>query len=224
MKLSKHQHMQLFLEKNYITLPQLAKHCGVSEAEILTLENAQCIPGHTYALRQILIFSCTGIDEALTENTALTTTWYYHNSTDLWVKEALLASKNMNLAAVAAQVKANFAKQLRKALGDIKTPGCQNFEQAWGYWIDGTWGKCLKEISVDCLARKELARYNIAEIMQQDPATISKNTKIKLTAAVKNYIAASLDFDAYGMRYLLAEEAIKKFQLDVILDKKYLTD
>lgn len=48
MKLSKEQRMQLFLRNNYYTLSELAENCGVSEAKILTLETAQCIPGHTY--------------------------------------------------------------------------------------------------------------------------------------------------------------------------------
>lgn len=222
MKLPKEQRMQLFLKNNYYTLSELAKHCDINEAEILTLETAQCIPGHTYEVRQMLIFSCAGIDTALTENTAFSTTHYYHVSTIAWIKKALLALKNMSLSEVASQVKINFAEQLTKVLGDIKTPGCQSFDQAWGYWIDGTWGKCLKEISFDCLAKKELSRFIIAKIMKYDQATIKENIKIELESAVKNYIAASLDFDAYGMRHLLAEEAIEKFQLNIELNKTYL--
>ncbi|MDO8953315.1 MAG: DUF6058 family natural product biosynthesis protein [Gammaproteobacteria bacterium] len=224
MKLSKQQRMQVFLENNYNSLAELAEHSGVTEAEILSLERLQCIPGFTYEMRQIHIFTCAGIDAALTENTALATTRYYHPSISSWIKSALVASKNMSLTEVALAVKNNFATQLSKALGEIRTPGCQTFEQAWGYWIDGTWGKCLKEISIDCLARKELARYRIAEIMKQDPTAVNEEIKIELTTAVKNYMSASLDFDAYGMRHLLAVEAIEKFQLDIAIDKKYLQD
>jgi len=213
--------MQLFLEQNYRTLTELANDCGISEAEILNLETAGCIPGHTYETRQMIIFSCAGINDALTENMDLTTTWYYHNSTELWVKDALPELKNMSLAEIALMVKENFAKQLHNVLGDIKTPGCQNFDQAWGYWIDGTWGKCLKELTVDGLAKKELSRYHIAQIMEQDPKTVSEDSKIQLTDAVESYIAASLDFDVYGMRHLLAEEAIKKFSLNIKIIKQY---
>jgi len=217
---SKQQRMRLFLEQNYSTLSQVANDCGINESEILSLETAQCIPRHTYEMRQMVIFSCAGIDDALTENMGLTTTLYYHNSTKFWVENAILLLKNMSLSEVALIVKEDFAKQLHHVLGDIKTPGCQSFDQAWGYWIDGTWGKCLKYLSVDGLAKKELARYHIAEIMKQNPETVNEQVKIQLTDAVKTYIAASLDFDAYGMRHVLAKEAIEKFQLDIKIDKK----
>ena len=40
MKLSKPQRMQLFLQRNYITLSELAKQCDVSETEIFSFSNA----------------------------------------------------------------------------------------------------------------------------------------------------------------------------------------
>lgn len=222
MSTSKEERMQLFLDQNYVTLANLALRCKVSENEILNLETAQCIPRHTYEVRTLVMFTCAGINDPLTENIAATTIFYYHLSTINWVEQALLAAKNMSLSEVAFQVKNDFANGLNKVLDGVKTPGCQSFDQAWGYFIDGTWGKCLKEISLECLAKKELSRLQIAEIMQQDAAKINLDTKIKLTNAINEYITASLDFDAYGTRYILAEEAINKFQLDINIDKKYL--
>lgn len=157
--LSKQQCMQKFIAENYISLTALAKHYDVTEVEILAMENSQCIPGHTYEIRQIYIFTCAAIDAALTENSEMITTHYYHHSVSSWAEQALPALKNSNLTDVAAQVKNNFAAQLSKVLEGKRTPGCQSFDQAWAYWIDGTWGKCLKEISFVCLAKKELARF-----------------------------------------------------------------
>lgn len=71
----------------------------------------------------------------------------------------------------------------------------------------------MKEISLPCLAKKELARKRIAEIMENEE--IDFEMKDELTQAVQNYIAASLHFDVYGMRHILAQEAIEKFSLDI---------
>jgi hypothetical protein len=222
LSLSKQERMQLFLTKNYKTLSELSEDCAVGEEKILSLEKAQCIPGHTYEMRQLCIYTCAGIDTPLTENTDLSTTWYYHASIASWVKEALVMEKKMDTSEIALQVKNDFSKQLKKVLGNIKTPGCQSFDQAWNYWIDGTWGKCLKEISLKCLVKKELSRHRIAQIMEHNPEEISVDVKTELSSAIKNYISASLDFDTYGMRHILAEEAIEKFQLDIAIDKQYL--
>lgn len=193
----------------------MAKHCEMTETEILVLENAQCIPGHTYEMRQMSVLSCSGIDTALSEHTSLVTTYYYHSSIYTWIQQAKAALKKQSLSVLAFTIKSQFTEQLAAALGGIKTPGCQSFDQAWAYWVDGTWGKCLKEISVPCLAKKELSRHIIVEMMPQDPATLSAEAKTKLTQAVNDYIAASLEFDPYGMRHTLAEDPIKKFDLRI---------
>lgn len=218
MKLSKQERMQLFLNQNYYTLSELAQHSNASEAEILTLQTAQCIPGHSYEMRQIVVFS----SPVSQDSADLATVRYYHPSITIWIREALLASKTMNLSQVAMQIKKEFSEQLTTTFCGVKTPGCQSFDQAWRYWIDGTWGICLKEISFDCMAKKELSRQCIAEIMAEDPAIISEKKRDKLTDVVENYIAASLDFDPYGIRHILAEDAIEKFQLKIDIDNKYL--
>lgn len=217
---TKRQLMQLFLDRNYITLQELAKKFEIPEATILDLENSQCIPGYTYEMRNISIFTCAGIESALTENTSIETTRYYHTSVKNWVK---LALSETNLSTLASQTKDNFKEQLEKTLKETKTPGCQSFDQAWAYWIDGTWGKCLKTISVECLAKKELARKRISELMEYKSQEIQPDEKIELADAVKVYIASSLDFDTYGMRHMLAEEAIEKFELDIVIDKQYFS-
>lgn len=213
--------MQRFLARNYITLEQLADRFQTTVMQILALENSQCIPGHTYEERNISIFTCAGIDTALTEHTAVTTTRYYHRSVTHWVESALQALTSLNTVEYAAQVKANFASELAIALEGKKTPGCQSFEQAWGYWVDGTWGKCLKNLSVEGLASKELARLRIAQIMALPKEEVDASLKTELCSAVKQYVAASLEFDVYGMRHELAEEAIKKHGLDIELDYQH---
>ncbi len=214
--------MQLFLDKNYITLKELAKQCQVETSNILALENAQCIPGHTYEKRQVTLYTCAGIDEALSENSSLETTFYYHNSIINWVNEALKSINEMDLTVLANKVKMDFANQIEKYLKGQKTPGCQSFDQAWRYWIDGTWGKCLKTISVECLAKKELARKYIADTMNSSAHEISYEQKNKLVEAIENYIQASLEFDPYGMRHKVALDPIEKFNLNVTINKTYM--
>ncbi|WP_420809900.1 DUF6058 family natural product biosynthesis protein [Francisella halioticida] len=80
-----------------------------------------------------------------------------------YAKEALALSEFNDLTKIAQQLKNNFSTQLEKKFKGIKTPGCQNFDQAWGYWINGTWGICLKELNVRCIAKKELSRLAITE-------------------------------------------------------------
>ncbi len=116
---------------------------------------------------------------------------YYHPSIIKYTEEALALSEFNDLTEIAQQLKINFSTQLEKEFKGIKTPGCQNFDQAWGYWINGTWGICLKELNVEYMAKKELSRLAITKLMKYEPTTITKNDKIKLIDAVNTYISAS---------------------------------
>lgn len=213
--------MQKFIDDNYKTNAQLASLCQTTEALILTLENHQCIPRHTYEVRTLSTFTCAGINSVFTEDTGLKTVIYYHPSTELWINQAIKCLEKMSIEKLSQQVKASFFKQLPVVLNGLKTPGCPSVESAWAYFTDGTWGKCLKELSLQGLAKKELSRYRVAEIMALDKSSVTSVQRQKLYQAVKDYIDASLDFDTYGSRHLLAEEAINKFNLAITIDKNY---
>tara|TARA_R110002167_G_scaffold359135_1_gene575585 strand:+ start:6162 stop:6821 length:660 start_codon:yes stop_codon:yes gene_type:complete len=217
MKQLKQEKMKEFLRTNYLTLFELAKKCDIDDADIIKLQTAQCIPGNSYELRSIDIFSSPVAEDHI----ASTNVRYYHPSTVSWVKEALTSSKPNDLAKVAQQFKISFHTQLEKEFKGEKTLGCQNFDQAWGYWMDGTWGVCLKELTVECMARKELSRLRITNLMKYERTAITKKDKINLINAINDYVLASMAFPPYGIRHMLPEEAIKKFQLEIALDMKY---
>ena len=223
MSFTKQQLMQRFITNNYLSLQDIAARCGVSTETVLSLENTQCIPGHTYEVRHMQLVTCAGIDSPLSENIALETTLYYHPSVIDWIKDAVEKLKTMDLQLASTKIKVLFQSQLEIHLGGILTPGCQSFDQAWAYWIDGTWGKCLKVISSEVLAKKELARKDIANFMLLSPLVITDNQKIMLSHSVNNYIDASLDFDPFGMRHMVVTEPIAKYELDIQFSHQYLT-
>jgi hypothetical protein len=215
--LKRQQRMQLFLNDNYFSLCELADVCKVTQKHLLDLESNQCIPRYTYEKRETCIYTCAGIEGALTEQLELVTTRYYHKSIAVWVLDADTRLKTQPMCDVAVDIKDEFCTKLLSALGGKKTPGSQSLDQAWGYLMDGTWGKCLKDISVAGLAKKELARLTIAQIMALDKLSVDDDKKLTLAHAVRSYISASLDFDVYGMRDQLAREAIDAYDLDISL-------
>ncbi|AXA34187.1 hypothetical protein CDH04_07120 [Francisella adeliensis] len=214
----KQEKMKKFIKVKYITLLELAEKCNVDELDICKLERAQCIPRPSYEVRSTDMFSSPVAEDHLVS----TRVHYYHPSIINLAKEALALSAFHELTEVNQQLKVNFRIQLEKEFKGIKTPGCQNFDQAWGYWVDGTWGICLKELTVECMAKKELSRLAITNLMKYEPGTISEDNKMKLIDAINTYLYNSMDFPIYGIRHILPQEAIKKFQLKIALSKKHL--
>ena len=51
------------------------------------------------------------------------------------------------------------------------------------------------------MAKKELSRLAITNLMKYEPDTISEDNKIKLTDAINVYLSASMDFPVYGIWY-----------------------
>ncbi|MFT4693248.1 MAG: hypothetical protein ACI8TE_000136 [Francisella sp.] len=214
----KQEKMKNFIKIKYITLSELAGKCNVDELDICKLETAQCIPRPSYEVRTIDMFSSLVAEDHI----ASTRVRYYHPSIINLTKEALALSEFHELTAINQQLKVNFRLQLEEEFKGIKTPGCQNFDQAWSYWVDGTWGICLKELTVECMAKKELSRLAITNLMKYEPDTISEDNKIKLTDAINVYLSASMDFPVYGIRHILPQKAIEKFQLEISLGEHLL--
>lgn len=203
-----------YLCKNYYTLPQLVEYTSVDDKKILTLIEHQCIPPHSYEIRNITNFFNAIIEYAVNTPTIR----YYHPSLVKWILKAVNLTHQHSLSEVAKLIREEFNKEFNVAFGDESTPGCENLDKAWEYLMNGTWGICLKQLSVEYMAKKQLSRKKIAQIVKGDPEhQLSTQERVELKAAIDLYNSVASDFDPYfvahSSRRIEIEAAIAKYQL-----------
>lgn len=114
--------MHAYLAKNFYTLQQLAEHTEVDDTKILELIGAQCIPPHSYEVRNITIFSNTIIESVVN----IPPIRYYHRSLINWIQKAIHLGQHHNLSEVAKIIRDDFNREFITAFGDECTPGCTN--------------------------------------------------------------------------------------------------
>lgn len=214
--------MQHYLSTYYLTLPQLSAYSGVDPDEIEHLIYTHCVPPHSYEMRSMIHFSNPLIEQVA----ATKTTKYYHRCVVDWIKDAIGLSQTFCLSQVAGIMREKFNRDFEQYFGDVKTPGCQGLDQAWTYLMRGIWGICLKELSVECMAKKEFARKVVAEISSHCTIdSITAQQREQLMDAVSAYNEATLPFDPifleHSSRCREIQAAITRFQLAI--DNRYST-
>ena len=204
-----------YLQQEYLTIKQLAQCSAVSEDRILELIEMQCIPPHSYEISSITTISCQIREISPVE---IVITRYYNASIKNWIINAeQLILQGLSLVEVASKIKADFEKDFHQAFDSMVTPGCQGFDNAWRYLMNGTWGICLKEISVQSMAKKELSRLKIAQLCKMDEPghTLSEDEKQVLRQAVKDYESVTKAFSPYLIptcsRTVEVEPAVAKY-------------
>ncbi len=206
--------VQQYLDQNFLTLAALAERAGLTPERVLEMIEAECAPGHSYEVRGELTVTSSFGDYRL----PVPPQRYYHPSIAEWLTRAETLAEDRSLAAVSKLVRADFEAGIAKALQGKVTPGCKSPEHAWQYLLDGTWGLCLKDISVAAMARKELARAAIAEFSDPGPEeSLSETARSDLNAAIKQYNSVAADFAphevAESSRRLEVEAAARKYGL-----------
>lgn len=203
-----------YLQEEYYTIEQLADKANATKDRILELAELQIIPPHSFEVTQNASIYCN-IKGAF--NATPVTTRYYNPSIVKWIQNAETMAKEESLAEVAIQVRKKFNQEFRYAMGDVITPGCKGLDHAWRYLMNGTWGICLKEVSVASIASKELSRLKISQICKYDDPnhTLTNQEKEDLKTAINTYEKVTKQFAPHLVptcsRTLEIEPAVKKY-------------
>lgn len=208
--------IQRYIESQYLTLEALAARAEVTPEHLQQLLEARCVPPHCYEVRGDLVFVSSFGEYKI----PVQPRHYFHPSLERWVGKAALLAKVHGLAEVARKIRQDFDEELTAALNGRQAPWPGGADYAWDYMMDGTWGLCLKEISVPNLLGKEFARKEVAGLMQPDPDhRLSLDGREALAAAVTRYNEVAKDFAphevAESSRRREIEPAVEKYGLEV---------
>jgi hypothetical protein len=211
--------VQQYLDANYLRLDELAARAGVTPERVLELVAAHCVPPHSHEVRGVAVYAST-----FGEYTAAVPPHrYYHPSLVDWVKKASALARRHSLADVARRMRKDFEQAFEDALDGRAPPWPRGVDYAWAYVMDGTWGLCLKEISVANLLQKEFARQTIARLVSPDPGhDLTPPARAALIEAIHAYDAVAADFGPHefadSSRCREVEAAIEKYGLAEALD------
>ncbi len=188
--------VQRYLDANYLTLKELSASAGVTPERVLELVDALCVPPHSHEVRGVAIFAST-----FGEYTApVPPERYYHPSLVGWVRKASALARRHTLADVARRMRKDFEQTFETALDGRPPPWPRGVDYAWAYLMDGTWGLCLKEISVANLLQKEFARQTIARLVSPDPRhELSATARAALIEAIAAYNEVATDFGPHEL-------------------------
>ena len=205
---------QRYIDANYLTLDALAERAGVAPERLLDLVAAHCVPPHSYEVRGVVVFAST-----FGEFTApAPLERYYHPDMVGWVESAEALAAEHSLSQVARLMRADFEDAVEQALDGRAAPWARGVDHAWAFWMDGTFGLCLKALTVEALVAKECARADIAAIVRPEPGhQLSASERDALAAAVARYEAVALPFAPHEVglssRCLEVGAALAKYKL-----------
>lgn len=206
--------IQAYLDNYYLTLETLAERAGVDPVRVCQLIDAQCVPPHSHEVRGVTVFAGSFEDYAVPAPPRR----YYHPSLVAWVTRAEALAASHTLGEVARLQREGFAREFAEALGGAAPPWPGGVDYAWSYLMDGTWGTCLKDISVPSLLAKERARQCIAAVANIGPGhEPDAEERAALTQAVEQYERVTGDFApherAKSSRRVEVEAAVHRFAL-----------
>jgi hypothetical protein len=202
---------QRYIDANYLTLDNLAERAGVTPQRLLDLVAAHCIPPHSYAVRGAVVFAST-----FGEFTApAPLRRYYHPDTVGWIEKAEALAADQSLSQVARLMREDFEQAVERALDGRAAPWARGVDHAWAFWMDGTFGLCLKELTVESLVAKECARADIAAIVRPEPDhRLNAAERAALAAAVARYDAVALPFAPHEL-----EKSSRRLEVGAALEK-----
>ena len=184
--------IESYIETHYLTLEELARRSAVSAARVLELIAAHCVPPHSHEVRLQRSYHSEGFGTATVQPESRR---YYHPSLVDWIERAETLAEKLDLCAVAERVRRDFAAEVLRCLDGQPSPWARGIDHAWAYVMDGTFGLCLKRLTVPYLVQKETARAAIARLMEQrSPEGPSVGERRDLLEAIARYDAVTLPF------------------------------
>lgn len=185
------QAVQAYIDAHYLDLEALAARAGTGPETIRSLEEAGGIPGASFVTGGEMVCTSTFGEYRLPADERR----YYHPSVLGWAEKALALAENHGLPEVARLMRAAFDRDFADALADQAPPWPRGADYAWDYILDGTWGLCLKDITVETLLKKEYARNVLREVISPDPDhRLGADERARLEAAIADYEDVALPF------------------------------
>lgn len=205
---------QRYIDANYLTLDDLAERAGVAPQRLLDLVAAHCIPPHSYEVRGAVVFASTFGEFAAPAPLRR----YYHPDMVGWIGKAEALVEDHSLSAVARLMREDFERCVETALDGAPAPWARGVDHAWAFWMDGTFGLCLKALTVESLVAKERARADIAAIVRPAPDhRLSAAERAALEAAVAQFERVACAFAPHEVdkscRRLEIGAAVEKYGL-----------
>jgi len=192
----KRDDVQRYLDGHYLRLEELAARAGAAPERIMELIDSQCVPPHSHEVRGVVVFASTFGEYSA----AVPPLRYYHPSLADWARKANALARRHSLADVARRMRKDFEQAFEAELDGRAPPWLRGVDHAWAYLMDGTWGLCLKVISVQSLLQKEFARQAIANLVSQDPRhELSPAARAALIAAIEAYKQVAADFGPHEL-------------------------
>ncbi len=183
--------VQRYLDANFLTIEDLAARAGVTTERVVELIDAQCVPPHSHEVRGVAVYASTFGEYTA----AVPPVRYYHPSLVDWARKASALARRHSLSDVARRMRKDFEQAFEAALDGRAPPWPRGVDYAWAYLMDGTWGLCLKEISVANLLQKEFARQAIARLVSPDPGhALTPAARAALIEAIRAYNQVAADF------------------------------
>ena len=190
--------MMTYLNANYLTLEQLADKTNIAIKNIENLIKYNCIPKHSHR-----VICQTVFETAVFDNTVIIDgeKLYYHPSLINWIITAEEYRKNMDFAKTAEKIKSDFTLELHKALinADIKKyiANINIEEYIQKQWLDvmsGSYGVCLKEISVKNIVDKAIAVSVLEKWLEAEKPKLNEEQHRDILDMAKLYDQISADF------------------------------
>ncbi len=209
------EEVQRYLDRNFLTLEQLAERAGITAERAQELIDAQCVPPHSHEVRGMMVFASTFGEYPI----PVPARRYYHPSLAGWARKASDLARRHSLADVARRMRKDFEQAFEAALDGREPPWPRGVDYAWANLMDGTWGLCLKEISAPNMLQKEFARQTIAGLVNPDPRhSLSEEARAALLEAIGLYDEVAGSFGPHerpdSSREREVNAAIEKYRLD----------
>lgn len=219
-----------YLEKNFLTLEQVASRTGISEAEIKVQIDARVMPKPSYVVRQSVEITSPLGDKHQSENT----TFYFPQSyVDLLkdalqkeaedLKESLISEMRRHLI---AHPKRSFAygNVFDSEGNPIENKISTELEKEWEYYNQGIYGICTLHATAREIIEKEIAVKRLLAALERFPTDELINHKDELAQIIDEFDKVSNLFAPYQresssrgkyvdktLKHIGMEEKVKKY-------------
>lgn len=191
-----------YLVKNFLTLHQLARASGMSEARVRSLIEQECVPGPSYILRSATHISSSLHDQP--EEYKGPVEEFFSPSVTFWIaaSEQAVPTGSLSEAMYQRFEVEFFAALIRRSAGDHgfadlfddkgrlnQTRAKASARAVWRDLLKGTYGICIKgPVTADSVVRKAIAVHRVASLTNNGMALeIEPSRRETLVAALREF-------------------------------------
>lgn len=186
-----------YLEKNYLSIEQLANQANVSIEQVQAFISNACVPKYSHKSTHQIAFRAEIFGDTITTEQEK---FYYHPSLVKWAVTTNQYLKTLSISETANKIKSDFTQELCQALievegakqvfnycfddhGNLLDAGVNKVLTAeWPYLMDGTYGVCLKDISAKNIIIKAVSIFALEKWINDSEA---KNRKDQYPQALR---------------------------------------